>query len=90
MTYEDGDVGPFADGRTRRADMQALATADDPAHAAHRKLLVPQLAARRINALEHFVAETADRLWDESVNDGVHRVDVGDGQSAADDDRRAA
>ncbi len=69
-------------------DIQALATADDPAHAAHRKLLVPQLAARRINALESFIGETADRLWNEGVHGRQHRVDVGDGQPAADDDRR--
>jgi len=30
----------------------ALATADDPAHAAHRKMLVPQLAAKRIRVKE--------------------------------------
>jgi cytochrome P450 family 144 len=52
-------------------DIQALATADDPAHAEHRKLLVPQLAARRINALAPFIGETADRLWDEGVRGGT-------------------
>ena len=51
MTYQDGKVGAFVMGELG-GDTQALATADDPAHAAHRKLLVPQLAARRINALE--------------------------------------
>ena len=51
-------------------DIQALATADDPAHAAHRKLLVPQLAAKRIHALESFVAETEDHLWNEGVHGG--------------------
>ena len=51
MTYQDGNVGAFVMGELG-GDIQALATADDPAHAAHRKLLVPQLAARRINALE--------------------------------------
>jgi cytochrome P450 len=47
-----------------------LATADDPAHAAHRKLLVPQLAAKRIRVMEQFAAETAKRLWTEGVRDG--------------------
>ena len=47
MTYQDGKVGSFVMGELG-GDIQALATADDPAHAAHRKLLVPQLAARRI------------------------------------------
>lgn len=42
---------------------QALATADDPAHAVHRKLLVPHLAAKRIGVLERFVEETIGVLW---------------------------
>lgn len=47
--------------------MQALATADDPAHAAHRKLLVPRLVARRVNALTPFIVDTAERLWDDGL-----------------------
>jgi cytochrome P450 len=47
-----------------------LATADDPAHAIHRKLLIRQLAAARIRALERFVSVTADRLWRDGVRDG--------------------
>lgn len=42
---------------------QALATADDPAHAAHRKLLVPYLAAKRVRALETFAENTMHALW---------------------------
>ncbi|QZT65683.1 cytochrome P450 [Mycolicibacterium austroafricanum] len=42
---------------------QALATADDPAHAVHRRLLVPHLAAKRIRALETFVENTMHALW---------------------------
>ncbi|MCV7043049.1 cytochrome P450 [Mycolicibacterium moriokaense] len=48
---------------------QVLATADDPLHAAHRKMLVPQLAARRIRAAEHFVADVADGLWVDGLRD---------------------
>jgi cytochrome P450 family 144 len=70
MTYQDGKVDAFAMGELG-GDIQALATADDPAHAAHRKLLVPQLTARRINALESFVGETADRLWNEGAQGGA-------------------
>jgi cytochrome P450 family 144 len=70
MTYQNGRVYAFPMGELG-ADHQALATADDPAHAAHRKLLVPQLAARRINALESFVGETEDRLWHEGVGEGA-------------------
>lgn len=62
MTYEDGKVGTFVMGELG-GEMQALATADDPAHAVHRKLLLPQLAARRIAALQAFIGETADQLW---------------------------
>lgn len=47
-----------------------LATADDPAHAAHRKMLVPQLAAKRIRALEPFIFEMMDQLWHDGVRDG--------------------
>jgi cytochrome P450 len=50
-----------------------LATADDPAHAMHRKLLIRQLAAGRIRAMERFVGETADRLWSDGLCDG--RID---------------
>ncbi len=70
MTYQDGKVGTFPMGELG-ADIQALATADDPAHAAHRKLLVPQLAAKRINALEPFIAETAQRLWTGGLRNGT-------------------
>ena len=52
-------------------DVQALATADDPAHAVHRKLLVPQLAAKRIRSMESYVGETEGVLWDEGIRDGA-------------------
>jgi cytochrome P450 len=70
MTYTvDGTIKPFPmdplGGPT-----QVLATADDPAHAVHRKLLVRHLAARRIRAMEQFAARTADRLWREGLRDG--------------------
>ena len=70
MTYNDGTVGTFPMGELG-AEMQALATADDPAHAVHRKLLVPHLAAKRINALESFVGVAEDLLWNEGVHGGV-------------------
>jgi cytochrome P450 family 144 len=70
MTYEGGKVGAFPMGELG-ADVQALATADDPAHAAHRKLLVPQLAAKRITALKPFIADTARRLWADGLRDGT-------------------
>ena len=70
MTYQGGRVSAFPMGELG-AEMQALATADDPAHAVHRKLLVPQLAAKRINALESFVGVTENLLWNEGMHDGV-------------------
>lgn len=63
MTHrDDGTVEVFPMDRLG-GPTQVLATADDPAHAWHRKLLVPQLAAKRIRALESFVTETIDGMW---------------------------
>jgi cytochrome P450 len=70
MTYTaENGVGAFEmDGLG--GPTQVLATADDPLHSVHRKMLVPQLAAKRIRAAERFVAETADRLWTSHLQDG--------------------
>ncbi|OBG58191.1 cytochrome P450 [Mycobacterium sp. E3339] len=48
----------------------ALATADDPAHALHRKILLPHLSARRVRIIEEFAATTAERLWEENLRHG--------------------
>lgn len=48
----------------------ALAVADDPAHAAHRKLMLPHLAAKKVRTLEAFVSETVVRLWADGLRDG--------------------
>jgi cytochrome P450 family 144 len=70
MTYTaEGTVKPF-EMDPLGGPTHVLATADDPAHAAHRKLLVRHLAAKRIRAIEQFVAETADRLWRDGLIDG--------------------
>lgn len=70
MLYQpDGTVGTFTMDRLG-GPTQVLAIADDPAHAGHRKMLVPQLAAKRIRALEPFIAETMDRCWHDGVRDG--------------------
>lgn len=50
--------------------MHSLATADDPAHAVHRKILLPHLSARRVRVIEEFAEETAQRLLSESLVDG--------------------
>lgn len=53
------------------APTHVLATADDPAHAAHRKQIVPQLAAKRVRLIEKFVSDTADHIWASEVKDGA-------------------
>ncbi|MDT5283584.1 MAG: cytochrome family [Mycobacterium sp.] len=70
MTFTaQGTVVPFEmDGLG--GPTQVLATADDPAHAVHRKMLVHQLAAKRIRAMESFIADTFDRLWTDNPRGG--------------------
>jgi cytochrome P450 len=65
----EGIVVPFEMDQLGGAT-HVLATADDPAHAAHRKMLVPQLAAKRIRVIEQFATETAERLWTDGVRNG--------------------
>jgi len=70
MTYTaEGTIKPF-EMDPLGGPTHVLATADDPAHAVHRRLLVRQLAARRIRAIEQFAAHTAERLWTEALRDG--------------------
>ena len=67
--HDDGTVTPFHMGPPGDPS-HALATADDPAHAMHRKILLPHLSAKRIRIIEEFAADTADRLWEENLHDG--------------------
>ena len=69
MLYSEGTLSAFPMGELD-GPVQVLATADDPSHAVHRRMLVPQLAAKRIRATEPFVAEAFDRLWAENLRDG--------------------
>lgn len=70
MVYHaDGSVAPFAMAPLGDAS-HALATADDPAHAVHRKLLTPHLSAKRIRDIEVFALDTTRRLWADNVVDG--------------------
>lgn len=66
---DDGSVVPFPMMEPGNPS-HALATADDPIHAVHRKILLPHLSAKRVRIIEDFAARTADRLWDASVVDG--------------------
>lgn len=69
MTYRNGAVSAFEmDGLG--GPTQILATADDPAHAVHRRMLVPQLAAKRLLELERFVSDAFGELWARGVRDG--------------------
>lgn len=67
--HDDGTVTPFDMG-TLGDPMHALATADDPVHDVHRKMLLPHLSARRIRVIEEFAEATARTLWSEGVVDG--------------------
>lgn len=57
----DGTVAPFGMGEPG-SPIHVLATADDPTHAAHRKMVLPRMAAKRIAELEPFIAATAADL----------------------------
>ncbi|OBF86093.1 cytochrome [Mycobacterium sp. 852002-51163_SCH5372311] len=67
--HDDGSVTPFDMGPPG-GPAHALATADDPVHAIHRKILLPHLSAKRVRRIEEFAAQTAERLWRENLHDG--------------------
>jgi cytochrome P450 family 144 len=70
MVYrDDGTVTPFDMG-SLGGSQHALATADDPVHDAHRKMLVPHLSAKRIRVIEEFAEATAIQLWSAGLVDG--------------------
>ncbi|BDB39762.1 MULTISPECIES: cytochrome P450 [Mycobacterium] len=66
---KDGTVTPFPMIEAG-SPSHALATADDPAHAMHRKILLPHLTAKRVRVIEGFTDQLADRLWDRNFHDG--------------------
>ncbi len=68
MYGPDATITPFVVGELG-GPTQVLATADEPAHAGHRKALLPQLAAKHIRALDQFVRDTTTLLWDATVSD---------------------
>lgn len=70
MTYQPGGVVGAFEMEGLGGKSHVLATADEPAHAVHRKSLLPQLAAKRIRAFEPFVGKTADQLWADGLHDG--------------------
>lgn len=66
---DDGTVTPFGMGAPGDP-IHTLATADDPAHAVHRKILLAHLSAKRIRIIEEFARATAHRLWDDNLRNG--------------------
>ncbi len=70
MTYTaDGGVVPFPmDGVG--GPTHILVTADDPVHAAHRKLLLGHFTAKRVADLAPLIAETFEKLWGAGVSAG--------------------
>jgi cytochrome P450 len=69
MFTAEGTVVPF-ELDVLGGPTQILAIADDPAHAAHRKILVPQLAAKRLRAMEAFISDTFDERWADGLRNG--------------------
>lgn len=70
MVYnEDGAVTPFPIMEAGSPG-HALATADDPVHAVHRKILLPHLSAKRVRVIEEYADHVAQQLWDENLCDG--------------------
>jgi cytochrome P450 len=70
MTYTpEGGVTPFEMDRVG-GPTHILVTADDPVHAAHRKLVLSQFTAKRVRALEPVIAEIFSQLWSEGLRDG--------------------
>jgi cytochrome P450 family 144 len=69
LLHDDGTVTAF-DMAPAGGAAHALATADDPAHAVHRKILLPHLSAKRVRIIQEFAAQTADRLWNQNLHDG--------------------
>jgi cytochrome P450 len=70
LLYRDGADLPsrFAFGD---AGVQALATADPPMHALHRKTVFPELVARRMADLEPDIADIADRCVTRALDGGT-------------------
>lgn len=71
MTFSpDKGVVPFPmDGVGGRTHI--LVTADDPVHAAHRKLMIGQFTAKRVQALHSSIVQVFENLWAAATDDGT-------------------
>ena len=70
MMYQPGGTVAAFDVGELGGAIQALATADEPAHSLHRKSLLPQLAVKRIRAFGPFISQTAADIWDNDARGG--------------------
>jgi cytochrome P450 len=71
MTFTpEAGIGAFAMGGLGDPT-HILVTADDPVHAAHRKLLLGQFTARRVSALEPLVVSVFEKLWAAGDDNGT-------------------
>lgn len=71
MTFSpDKGVTPFPmDGVGGRTHI--LVTADDPVHAAHRKLMIGQFTAKRVQAFQNLIVQVFENLWATAADDGT-------------------
>jgi len=71
MTFSpDKGVVPFPmDGVGGRTHI--LVTADDPVHAAHRKLMIGQFTAKRVQALHSSIVQVFENLWAAATDVGT-------------------
>ena len=60
--HDDGQVTGFPVAELG-SSMHVLATADDPRHRMHRRIIMPSLTARRVSRLEPFIEQTLVDLW---------------------------
>ena len=76
MTYTpQGGIAPFRmDGVG--GPTHILVTADDPVHAAHRKLMLSRFTAKRVKALEPRIAEVFEQLWAPDDSGSVEWMDA--------------
>ncbi|MGN2638189.1 cytochrome P450 [Nocardia takedensis] len=70
--HEDGTVTAFPIAEPG-SPLHVLATADDPIHREHRRMVLPSLVASRVRALTPFIETTFRRSWERGLADG--RVD---------------
>ncbi|MCK8615491.1 cytochrome P450 [Gordonia sp. C13] len=74
---EDGKVEEYPIAELG-SPIHVLATADDPIHRNHRAMVMPSLVAKRIRALEPFIAATLERLWSDGLRDDGAMDDPGE------------